>query len=310
MEFKHIPIMLEECMEGLDVKEGGVYIDCTLGSGGHSSEIAKRLKRGRLIGFDLDGEAIAAASRKLAGYKDIFTAVNDNFKNFRSVLDEMDIPFVDGILIDLGVSSYQLDNRERGFSYMSRDSRLNMKMNQSQEFSAYNVVNEYDEDRLSAVISDYGEERFAKKIAALIVKRRQTRPIETTGELVDIITSAIPKKFQKDGHPAQRTFQAIRIEVNGELDGLRECLYSMVRSLKKGGRICCISFHRLEDRIVKNCFKDLETDCVCDKRLPVCVCGKRREIKVLTNRPITASAGELAANPRAKSAKLRVAEKI
>lgn len=310
MEFKHIPIMLEECMEGLDVKEGGVYIDCTLGSGGHSSEIAKRLKKGRLIGFDLDGEAIAAASRKLAGYKDIFTAVNDNFKNFRSVLDEMDIPLVDGILIDLGVSSYQLDNRERGFSYMSRDSRLNMKMNQSQEFSAYNVVNEYDEDRLSAVISDYGEERFAKKIAALIVKRRQTRPIETTGELVDIITSAIPKKFQKDGHPAQRTFQAIRIEVNGELDGLRECLYSMVRSLKKGGRICCISFHSLEDRIVKNCFKDLETDCVCDKRLPVCVCGKRREIKVLTNRPITASAGELAANPRAKSAKLRVAEKI
>ncbi|MBO7377540.1 MAG: 16S rRNA (cytosine(1402)-N(4))-methyltransferase RsmH [Clostridia bacterium] len=310
MEFKHIPIMLEECMEGLGVKEGGVYIDCTLGSGGHSSEIAKRLKRGRLIGFDLDGEAIAAASRKLAGYKDIFTAVNDNFKNFRSVLDEMDIPLVDGILIDLGVSSYQLDNRERGFSYMSRDSRLNMKMNQSQEFSAYNVVNEYDEDRLSAVISDYGEERFAKKIAALIVKRRQTRPIETTGELVDIITSAIPKKFQKDGHPAQRTFQAIRIEVNGELDGLKECLYSMVRSLKKGGRICCISFHSLEDRIVKNCFKDLETDCVCDKRLPVCVCGKRREIKVLTNRPITASAGELAANPRAKSAKLRVAEKI
>ena len=310
MEFKHIPIMLEECMEGLSVKEGGVYIDCTLGSGGLSSEIAERLERGRLIGFDLDVEAIAAASRKLDGYKDIFTAVNDNFKNFRSVLDEMDIPLVDGILIDLGVSSYQLDNRERGFSYMSRDSRLNMKMNQSQEFSAYNVVNEYDEDRLSAVISDYGEERFAKKIAALIVKRRQTRPIETTGELVDIITSAIPKKFQKDGHPAQRTFQAIRIEVNGELDGLRECLYSMVRSLKKGGRICCISFHSLEDRIVKNCFKDLETDCVCDKRLPVCVCGKRREIKVLTNRPITASAGELAANPRAKSAKLRVAEKI
>ena len=310
MEFRHIPIMLNECIEGLDVKEDGVYADCTLGSGGHSSEIAKRLKNGRLIGFDLDGEAIAAASQKLKDYKDIFTAVNDNFKNFRGVLDEMDISLVDGILIDLGVSSYQLDNRERGFSYMARDSRLNMKMDQSQELSAYNVVNEYDEERLSAVISDYGEERFAKKIAALIVKTRQKKPIETTGELVDIITSAIPKKFQKDGHPAQRTFQAIRIEVNGELDGLKECIYSMVRSLKKGGRLCIISFHSLEDRIVKQCFKDLETDCICDKRLPVCVCGKRKEIMVLTNKPITASAEELAANPRAKSAKLRIAEKI
>ncbi len=310
MEFKHVPIMLSQCMEGLNVKEDGIYLDGTLGGGGHSEAILQRLTSGKLIATDLDREAIAAASERLERFGDRFCPVQSNFKNFRDVLDEKGIDKVDGILLDLGVSSYQLDNRSRGFSYLSNETELDMRMSSEQALSAKTVVNEYSQAELTDIISTYGEERFASKIAANIVKYRQIGEIRTTGELVKIITESIPKKFQQDGHPAKRTFQAIRIEVNGELDGLKECIYGMVRSLKKGGRIAVITFHSLEDRIVKQCFKDLETDCVCDKRLPVCVCGKKKEIEVLTKKPTVAGAEEAVSNPRAKSAKLRIAEKI
>jgi len=309
MEFKHVPIMLEACIEGLNVKGDGIYFDGTLGGGGHSGEILKRLTAGKLIATDLDEDAIAAARKKLAPYGDRFLPVHDNFKNFKEIITNYGYAEVDGVLLDLGVSSYQLDNRERGFSYMG-DSELDMRMDRGQALTAYDVVNGYGEERLKYVISAYGEDRFAGRIAAAIVKRREKKEIRTTGELVSVIEEAVPKKFQKDGHPAKRTFQAIRIEVNGELDGLKDCLYDMVRSLKPGGRIAVITFHSLEARIVKQCFKDLETDCVCDKRLPVCVCGKKKEIEVLTKKPITASGEELSLNPRAKSAELRIAEKL
>ena len=310
MIFRHVPIMLSECIEGLNIRPDGIYFDGTLGAGGHSRAIAERLTTGKLIATDLDEEAIAAAKENLAEYGDKFIPVNDNFKNFKRIVNSLGYERVDGVLLDLGVSSYQLDNRERGFSYLSKDSELDMRMNASQRFSAKNVVNDYTEEELCRVISDYGEERFAKKIAAAIVKRRQNGEIKTTGELVDVIQNAIPIKFQQEGHPAKRTFQAIRIEVNGELEGLKDCLYTMIRSLTKGGRIAAISFHSLEDRIVKNCFRDLETDCTCDKRLPVCICGKKKEIEVLTKKPIVAGSEEISRNPRAKSAKLRIAEKI
>ena len=276
MEFKHLPIMLSECIEGLNIKENGIYFDGTLGGGGHSGEILKSLKGGKLIATDLDVEAIAAAKKRLECHGDKFIPVNSNFKNFKSVVEDLGYDGLDGILLDLGVSSYQLDNRERGFSYMASETELDMRMNPSQELSAKKVVNEYSKEQLEYILSTYGEERFSSKIAAEIIKRRENRQIQTTGELVDIITAAIPKKFQQEGHPAKRTFQAIRIEVNGELDGLKECIYEMVGFLKKGGRIAIITFHSLEDRIVKQCFKDLETECICDKRLPVCVCGKKK----------------------------------
>jgi len=310
MEFKHVPIMLNECIEGLAIKGDGVYFDGTLGGGGHSKEIARRLTSGRLIATDLDEEAIAAASKNIAEFSDRFTAVNDNFKNFDKVIADLGIVQLDGILLDLGVSSYQLDNRDRGFSYMASETELDMRMNPNQELSAKTVVNEYSREKLQYILSTYGEERFSFKIAQAIENRRAEKEITTTGELVQIISDSIPKKFQQDGHPAKRTFQAIRIEVNGELDGLKECIYKMVRSLKVGGRIAIITFHSLEDRIVKQCFKDLETDCICDKRLPVCVCGKRKEINLITKKPLIADKQEMLFNTRAKSAKLRIAEKI
>lgn len=310
MEFKHLPVMPTECIEGLNIKEKGIYFDGTLGGGGHSFEIARRLMGGKLVATDLDPEAIAAARERLARFGDTFIPVNDNFKNFRKVLDDLGIDKVDGILLDLGVSSYQLDNRERGFSYLSADAELDMRMNPNQALTAKQVVNEYPEEDLAYILSAYGEERFASKIAAAIAKKRAEREIRTAGELVQIVIDSIPAKFQHDGHPAKRTFQAIRIEVNGELDGLKECIFSMVRSLKTGGRIAVITFHSLEDRIVKQCFKELETACICDKRLPVCVCGKKKEIEVLTKKPITASREESESNARSKSAKLRIAEKI
>lgn len=310
-EFKHVSVMLNECIESLNVKDGGIYFDGTLGGGGHSFEILKKSSpTGRLVATDLDTYAIGRASERLKKFDGRFKLVNDNFKNFSSIKEKLQIEGFDGILLDLGVSSFQLDDRSRGFSYLANDVRLDMRMDKANPLDAYKVVNEYSEKRLKEILSDYGEERFAGQIASNIVKERAKSPIEKIGELINIIERSIPKKFQKDGHPAKRTFQAIRIEVNGELDGLYETVIEMSRGLKKGGRIVILTFHSLEDRIVKKAFKQLECDCTCDKSLPICVCGKKKEIEILTKHPITASEIELGNNSRAKSAKLRVAERI
>ncbi len=310
-EFKHISVMLEECMTGLFVKPGGIYFDGTLGGGGHSYEILRRsAPTGKLIATDLDDYALGRANERLKEFDGRFTLVKDNFKSFSKIKERLGIDGFDGILLDLGVSSFQLDDRERGFSYMATNVRLDMRMDKQSSLSAFEVVNEYDEKELKRILSEYGEERFASSIASNIIKSRKVKSIETTGDLIEIIEKSIPKKFQNDGHPAKRTFQAIRIEVNGELDGLYQTILDMSRSLKVGGRIAIITFHSLEDRIVKRAFKELECDCICDKSLPVCVCGKRKEIEILTKHPITATDNELEFNSRAKSAKLRIAEKI
>lgn len=310
-EFKHISVMLQECMTGLDIKPDGVYFDGTLGGGGHSYEILSRsTPNGRLVATDLDDYALKRANERLKEFEGRFTLVKDNFKSFSKIKESLGIDGFDGILLDLGVSSFQLDDRDRGFSYMATDVRLDMRMDKSSSLSAFEVVNDYDEKELKRILSEYGEERFAGLIASNIVKSRKIKSIETTGDLIEIIQKSIPKKFQQDGHPAKRTFQAIRIEVNGELEGLYQTIIEMARSLKVGGRIAIITFHSLEDRIVKRAFKELECDCICDKSLPVCVCGKRKEIEILTKHPITASDEELELNSRAKSAKLRIAQKI
>lgn len=309
MEFKHIPVMKNECMDGLNLKSDGIYFDGTLGGAGHSFEILNRAKNSKLIATDLDLEAIEEAKRKLSCFENRFTLVHDNFKNFNNVLDELGMKLIDGALLDLGVSSHQLDDRSRGFSYMAEDEKLDMRMNEESKFSAFDVVNGYSEEQLKKIIDEFGEERFAGKIARAIVNQRQKKQIETCGELVEIIKRTIPQKFV-DGHPAKRTFQAIRIEVNGELFGLAEAIKDIVFRLKKGGRLAIITFHSLEDRLVKNTFKDLETDCICDKSLPICVCGKRQEIKLVNKKPIVASDEEIAYNPRSKSAKLRIVERI
>lgn len=310
-EFKHISVMLEECMTGLDIKPNGIYFDGTLGGGGHSFEILKRsMPNGKLVATDLDDYALMRAGERLKEFENRFTLVKDNFKSFSKIKQELGIDGFDGILLDLGVSSFQLDDRERGFSYMATDVRLDMRMDKTNGLSAYEVVNEYDEKELKRILSEYGEERFAGSIACNIVKSRKEKSIETTGDLIEIIQKSIPKKFQQDGHPAKRTFQAIRIEVNGELEGLYQTILDMARSLNVGGRIAIITFHSLEDRIVKRAFKELECDCICDKSLPVCVCGKRKEIEILTKHPIVASEDELNFNSRSKSAKLRIAQKI
>lgn len=303
--------MFEECMEYLNLKSGGLYFDGTLGGGGHSFGILERTSPdGKLVATDLDDYAIGRATERLKEFDGRFTLVKDNFKNFDSVKDNLGIEEFDGIMLDLGVSSFQLDDRERGFSYMAPEVKLDMRMNKDNPLSAEVVVNEYDEKQLKRILSEYGEERFSPVIAKNIVLARAKKRIETVGELIEIIDKSIPKKFQKDGHPAKRTFQAIRIEVNGELDGLYETVISMARALKKGGRIAILTFHSLEDRIVKNAFRELEIDCICDKSLPVCVCGKKQEIKIITRHPLVAGEEELKQNSRAKSAKLRVAEKI
>lgn len=310
-ELKHVSVMFDECMDGLNIKNGGLYFDGTLGGGGHSYGILQRsAPDGKLVATDLDDYAIGRATERLKEFDGRFTLVKDNFKNFSTVKDNLGIDAFDGILLDLGVSSFQLDDRSRGFSYMATDVKLDMRMNKDNPLTAQRVVNEYDERELKRILSEYGEERFTSQIVKNIISARKIKQIETTGELIDIIEKSIPKKFQKDGHPAKRTFQAIRIEVNGELDGLYETVIDMARSLKKGGRIAILTFHSLEDRIVKNAFKELECDCVCDKSLPVCVCGKKREVKIITKHPITASEKELETNGRAKSAKLRIAEKV
>ena len=310
-ELKHIPVLLGECMEGLNLKPDGVYFDGTLGGGGHSYEILKRTSPyGKLIATDVDDYAISRASEKLKEFDGRFTIVKDNFKNFSAIKEKLQPDGFDGILLDLGVSSFQLDDKSRGFSYMSADERPDMRMDKENPLTAEIILNEYDETELKRIFYEYGEERFSSVIAANIVKFRQKERIESIAQLNAIIEKSIPAKYKKDGHPSKRCFQALRIEVNGELDGLTETVKSMVRGLKKGGRIAIISFHSLEDRIVKNVFKDLETDCICDKRLPFCVCGKKKEINVITKHPIVAGVEEANENARSKSAKLRVAEKI
>lgn len=310
-EFEHIPVMKKECLDALQVKDGGIYFDGTLGGGGHTYEILKKSSpSGRVIATDLDDYAISRAKDRLFEFGNRLTVIKDNFKNFSEIKREQGIDGFDGILLDLGVSSFQLDDKSRGFSYLSANEKLDMRMNESASLTAETVVNEYSESELKRILFEYGEERFASNIARNIVAARKTARITTVGQLNEIIEKSIPAKFKHDGHPSKRTFQAIRIEVNGELDNLYETVIEMTRGLKKGGRIAILTFHSLEDRIVKQAFRELETDCICDKSLPVCVCGKKREAKVLTKHPITASEEELNLNKRAKSAKLRVAERV
>lgn len=310
MNFKHISVLLNETIEGLAIKEDGIYVDCTLGGAGHSSEILKRLsKKGKLIGIDQDTNALKAAKEKLKDYDNVIY-VHNNFYNIDSILSELNIEKVDGILMDLGVSSHQLDEAERGFSYM-HDAPLDMRMDRDNKFSAYDVVNNYSEEELYKVIREYGEERFAKRIAKFIVNDREKKSIETTYELVDIIKAAIPAKFRREGpHPAKRTFQAIRIEVNKELYILDKAVKDSINRLNKGGRIAIITFHSLEDRIIKRLYKKQQDPCECPKDFPICICGKKPKVKIITRKPIIASEDELGDNPRSRSAKLRIAEKI
>lgn len=310
MEFNHVSVLLNECLEGLNIKENGIYVDGTLGGAGHSSEILKRLSNeGRLIGIDQDTDALKAAKERLKDYSNV-TFVHSNFSNIENVLNNLNIDGVDGILMDLGVSSYQLDEGERGFSYM-KDAPLDMRMNRENDFSAYNVVNEYSEEDLYRIIRDYGEEKFAKRIASFIVENRQEKNIETTLELVEIIKNAIPAKARREGpHPAKRTFQAIRIEVNSELSILNKTIEDGVKKLNKGGRMAIITFHSLEDRIVKNKFRDLAVSCRCPKEFPVCVCGEKAKVKIISRKAIEPTKEEVEVNPRSRSAKLRVIEKL
>ena len=310
MEFHHISVLLNECIDNLNIRPDGIYVDGTMGGGGHSLEIAKRLTTGRLICIDQDPNAHEAAGKRLAEYKDRITFVRDNFGNIANILDSLGIEKIDGMLLDIGVSSHQLDEAERGFSYQ-QDAPLDMRMNPDRPFSAYDVVNGYDEDELDRVIFTYGEERWARRIAQFIVKEREAKPIETTGELVDIIKKAVPKGARKDGpHPAKRTFQAIRIEVNGELEVLQRAIDDVAARLAVGGRLCIITFHSLEDRIVKEAFRKQENPCICPPQFPVCVCGKKSLGRVITRKPILPSKEELEENPRSRSAKLRVLEGV
>ena len=308
-EFKHRSVMLDETIEGLRIIPKGIYADGTLGGAGHSFEIAKRLTTGRLIGFDQDGAAIEAATERLAPYKDRVTIIRNNYENMISELDSLGIEKVNGILLDLGVSSYQLDTAERGFSYMA-DAPLDMRMDDRMEETAADIVNGYSEQELYRIIRDYGEDRFAKNIAKHIVIRRSEQPIRTTAELSEIIKESIPAKIRATGgHPAKRTFQAIRIELNRELNVLSESLSGMIDRLAPGGRFCVITFHSLEDRIVKTAFKNAENPCTCPPNLPVCVCGKKPLGRVITGKPIVPTEEEQNENPRSKSAKLRIFEK-
>lgn len=310
MTFSHISVLLDETVKGLSVKPEGTYVDGTLGGGGHSYRILKMLNdQGRLIGIDQDSEALNAARGRLQEFQNV-TFVHSNYCNYKQVLSDQGIESVDGILLDLGVSSYQLDNPERGFSYMA-DAPLDMRMDTSGAKTAADIVNGYSIDELTRVIRDYGEEQFARNIAKHIVATRENGPIETTGELVKIIQAAIPMKIQKNmGHPAKQTFQAIRIELNQELEVLKNTLNDMIDSLKPGGRICIITFHSLEDRIVKNIFRDAENPCICPKNFPVCTCGRKSKGKVVTRKPIVPSEEEIRDNSRSRSAKLRIFEKI
>lgn len=310
MEFKHKSVLLDETIESLNIKPNGIYVDGTLGGGGHSYEIAKRLTDGgRLIGIDQDEDAIRAAKERLSEFADRVTIVRDNYCNMPKVLDELGISKVDGILLDIGVSSYQLDEAERGFTY-KQDAPLDMRMDQRQEMTAKDIVNGYSEEDLYRIIRDYGEDKFAKNIAKHIVQARQIKPVETTFELDEIIKAAIPMKFRTTGgHPAKKTFQAIRIELNRELEVLDESIDAMTDLLNDNGRLCIITFHSLEDRIVKTRFRKNENPCTCPPDFPVCVCGKKPKGKVITRKPIVPDEEELEENKRAKSSKLRVFER-
>ena len=310
MSFKHTSVLLNECIENLNIKPDGIYVDGTLGGGGHSYEICKRLgEHGRLIGIDQDSAAIEAGTQRLEPFKDKVTIVRSNYCQIRQIMKDLNIEKVDGILLDLGVSSYQLDTVERGFTYRE-DTALDMRMDQRQTMTARDIVNDYSESDLYRIIRDYGEDKFAKNIAKHIVSARKAQPIETTGQLTEIIKAAIPMKFRvTGGHPAKRTFQAIRIELNHELDVLKNNLEDMIDLLNDEGRIAIITFHSLEDRIVKNIFRTSERPCICPPEFPVCVCGRVSKGKVITRKPIVPGKEELEENSRSKSAKLRVFER-
>lgn len=308
MEFRHITVLKNETIDSINVKKGGIYIDMTLGGGGHSEEILKR--GGRVLGIDRDDNAITAATKRLGSKYEGFTAVRSNFSEIREIVAQQGIDGIDGAVMDLGVSSHQLDTAERGFSYM-QNAPLDMRMDMRESKTAKDIVNGYSEKRLCEIIEKYGEERWAKRIAQFIVQKREESPIETTFELVDIIKAAVPKAARQDGpHPAKRTFQAIRIELNGELEILESAIKGCVDILKPGGRIGVITFHSLEDRIVKNTFKELADGCTCPRDFPICTCGNVPKIKIVTKKPYLPSEEELLENPRARSAKLRTAEKI
>ncbi|MCR1955456.1 16S rRNA (cytosine(1402)-N(4))-methyltransferase RsmH [Clostridioides mangenotii] len=311
MEFHHVSVLLNECIDGLNIKPDGVYVDCTMGGAGHSKEIVKKLSsEGLFIGIDQDINAINTAKERLNEYSDRVKFIHSNFENIKSELEKLGITKIDGVLADLGVSSHQLDEADRGFSYM-QDAPLDMRMDVRSEFSAYDVVNSYSEDELYRIIKEYGEENWSRRIAKFIVEAREESPIKNTGELVEIIKKAIPKKARIDGpHPAKRTFQAIRIEVNNELGVITSLIRDVASIMNIGGRICIITFHSLEDRIVKNEFRYLATDCICPPELPICQCDKEKEVKVITRKPTLPSKEEIEVNPRSRSAKLRVAEKI
>lgn len=306
--FKHTPVLLSECLEGLNIKPDGIYVDGTLGGGGHSGEILKRLTTGKLIAFDKDDDALNSTSEKLKDFGDKVIFVKSDFKNMYEKVHELGYDSVDGILLDLGVSSYQIDTPERGFSYRF-DGRLDMRMDRSSSLSAYEVVNTYSKEDLIRILYNYGEENFAKAIVNKIVEERNRKNIETTTELVSIVESAIPKKFWGRGSVAKKTFQAIRIEVNGELDGLDRAIDKMIDLLNPQGRLAIITFHSLEDRIVKQVFKQRTIDCICDKSIPICVCNHHSDAVLVNKKPIEASKEELEINTRSSSAKLRVLEK-
>lgn len=306
--FKHTPVLLNECLSALNIKPDGIYVDGTLGGGGHSGEILKRLTTGRLIAFDKDDDALSATSQKLSKFEDKITYVKDDFKNMSEQIKSMGIESVDGILLDLGVSSYQLDNADRGFSYRF-DSRLDMRMDKTASLDAYEVVNTYSKEDLIRILYNYGEESFAKAIVNKIIEARSEKPIETTGELTRLIENAIPKKFWGRGSVAKKTFQAIRIEVNHELEGLDKAINQMIDLLSPSGRLAIITFHSLEDRIVKNVFKERSTNCICDKSIPFCVCNHKADVIIVNKKPIEAGKEELERNSRSSSAKLRVIQK-
>lgn len=309
MEFKHYSVLLDESVDALNIHSDGIYADGTMGGGGHSELILQRGAR-MLVGIDQDEEAIAASKARLAGFGEKLVPVNRNFSEIKSILAELGIDGIDGAVLDLGVSSYQLDNAQRGFSYM-HDAPLDMRMNRNAELSAYEVVNEYTEEELTRIFYEYGEEKWSKRIAKFIVDRRRNAAIETTGELTEIVKAAIPKKARMDGgHPAKRVFQAIRIEVNGELRILEQAVRDFVDVLRPGGVLSIITFHSLEDRIVKKTFAQLAEGCTCPKSFPVCVCGNKPKVKVITRKPVLPSERELEENSRSKSAKLRVARKL
>ena len=309
MEFKHKPVMLSECIEGLNIKPDGIYVDGTLGGAGHSKEIAKRLsKDGLLIGIDRDDDALKAAKENLKEFQNV-KFVKDNHENIKQILEDLEIEKVDGILLDLGVSSYQLDERNRGFSYLG-ENELDMRMDKTQELTAQKVVNTYSEEKLANIIYEYGEERFSRQIAKNICEERKQKEIVTTKQLVEIIEKSIPRSKQNDGHPAKRTFQAIRIEVNDEIKPLYNTIKNCIDCLNDNGRLCVITFHSLEDRAVKNAMNDAKGKCTCPSDLPYCVCGAKSLGKIITRKPIVATEEELEQNSRSKSAKLRIFERV